>query len=52
MVIKLSDFLRYSLSHDKNEQASLKEEFANLVRYLDIEKVRFGKRLEIHFKSS
>jgi len=46
MVIKLSDFLRYSLSHDKNEQASLKEEFANLVRYLDIEKVRFGKRLK------
>lgn len=45
MVIKLSDFLRYSLSHDKNEQTSLKEEFENLLRYLDIEKVRFGKRL-------
>lgn len=46
MVIKLSDFLRYSLSHDRNEQASLKEEFENLIRYLDIEKVRFGKRLK------
>lgn len=45
MVIKLSDFLRYSLSHDKNEQTSLKEEFDNLLRYLEIEKVRFGKRL-------
>jgi sensor histidine kinase YesM len=45
MVIKLSDFLRYSLSHDKNEKASLKEEFDNLQRYLDIEKVRFGARL-------
>lgn len=45
MVIKLSDFLRYSLSHDKNEKASLKEEFDNLSRYLDIEKVRFGARL-------
>lgn len=45
MVIKLSDFLRYSLSHDKNEKASLKEEFENLKRYLDIEKVRFGARL-------
>lgn len=45
MVIKLSDFLRYSLSHDKNEKASLQEEFENLKRYLDIEKVRFGKRL-------
>lgn len=45
MVIKLSDFLRYSLNHDKNEKASLLEEFENLKRYLDIEKVRFGKRL-------
>ena len=46
MVIRLSDFLRYSLSHDKNEKASLRQEFENLERYLDIEKVRFGKRLK------
>lgn len=45
MVIKLSDFLRYSLSHDKNEKTSLEAEIDNLNRYLDIEKVRFGKRL-------
>jgi len=45
MVIKLSDFLRYSLSHDKNEKTSLEKEFENLKRYLEIEKVRFGKRL-------
>jgi len=45
MVIKLSDFLRYSLSHDKNEKTTLKQEFENLSRYLDIEKVRFGARL-------
>lgn len=45
MVIKLSDFLRYTLSHDKEEKASLKEEFGNLNRYLDIEKIRFGHRL-------
>ncbi len=45
MVIKLSDFLRYSLSHDKNEKTSLQDEISNLKRYLDIEKVRFGKRL-------
>lgn len=45
MVIKLSDFLRYSLSHDKNEITSLEDEINNLNRYLDIEKVRFGKRL-------
>lgn len=45
MVIQLSDFLRYSLSHDKNEKASLDQEFSNLERYLAIEKIRFGKRL-------
>ena len=45
MVIQLSDFLRYSLSHDKNEKTSLKQEFSNMERYLAIEKIRFGKRL-------
>ncbi len=45
MVIKLSDFLRYTLSHDKEEKTSLEEEFNNLHRYLDIEKIRFGHRL-------
>lgn len=45
MVIQLSDFLRYTLSHDKNEKATLEQEFNNLERYLAIEKIRFGKRL-------
>lgn len=45
MVIKLSDFLRYSLSHDKNEKTSLRNEMENIQRYLDIEKTRFGNRL-------
>ncbi len=48
MVIKLSDFLRYTLSHDKDEMTSLKEEFGNLNRYVDIEKIRFGSRLNFH----
>ncbi|MDN5349777.1 MAG: two-component system, LytTR family, sensor kinase [Bacteroidales bacterium] len=46
MVIKLSDFLRYALSHDRNETTSLKKELENIERYLDIEKVRFGHRLK------
>ena len=50
MVIKLSDFLRYTLSHDKDEKASLREEFNNLQRYLDIEKIRFGHRLNFSTK--
>lgn len=50
MVIKLSDFLRYSLSHDKEEKTILKQEFENIQRYLDIEKVRFGHRLNFVWK--
>jgi len=46
MVIKLSDFLRYSLSHDRNETTTLRRELENSERYLDIEKTRFGKRLK------
>ena len=50
MVIKLSDFLRYSLSHDKDEKTSLRQEFENIKRYLDIEKIRFGHRLNFSWK--
>lgn len=46
MVIKLSDFLRYSLSHDRKETTTLRRELENTERYLEIEKVRFGHRLK------
>jgi two-component system LytT family sensor kinase len=45
MVIKLSDFMRYSLSKKFEQAIPLKKELENLRLYLDIEKVRFGKRL-------
>jgi two-component system, LytTR family, sensor kinase len=47
MIIKLSEFLRYSLSRTDRHLTSLEKEISNVNRYLDIEKVRFGKRLEI-----
>ncbi len=47
MIIKLSEFLRYSLSQKKNHITTLEEEINNLSRYLDIEKVRFGEKLKI-----
>ncbi len=50
MVIKLSDFLRYSLSHSKEQLTSLEDELTNISRYLDIEKIRFGKRLRVDNK--
>lgn len=47
MIIKLSEFLRYSLSKDDKQLTTLGQEINNVNRYLDIEKIRFGKRLNI-----
>jgi LytS/YehU family sensor histidine kinase len=47
MIIKLSDFLRYSISQKDEQMTSLKDEMENINRYLDIEKVRFGERLKV-----
>jgi sensor histidine kinase YesM len=46
MVIKLSDFMRYALSKKDDQPVSLRSELENIRLYLDIEKVRFGDRLE------
>lgn len=46
MVIKLSGFLRYSIGKDSKEMNPLGEELEHARLYLDIEKVRFGEKLE------
>jgi two-component system, LytTR family, sensor kinase len=45
MVIKLSEFLRYSISFNERTMVPLDREFQNIERYLEIEKVRFGPRI-------
>lgn len=45
MIQQLSDFLRGTLKKDDQQLIPLKDEFAHLRLYLDIEKVRFGHRL-------
>jgi two-component system, LytTR family, sensor kinase len=50
MLIKLSDFLRYSVSTSTTGFTSLEKEMTNIQRYLEIEKVRFGNKLEFGFK--
>jgi sensor histidine kinase YesM len=45
MVINLSDLMRYSLKHDQEEEVSFEEELKNNKLYLNIEKVRFGSKL-------
>lgn len=46
MVQQLADFLRGTLKNEEELQVTLEEEFRLLQLYLDIEKVRFGHRLE------
>jgi sensor histidine kinase YesM len=49
MIIRLSDFLRYSLKHRENEYVPLKEELVRMKDYLAIEKIRFGDKLIYEF---
>ncbi len=46
-VTRLSDFLRYSLDNDPMKRVTLRQELEALDLYLQIEKVRFGERLEV-----
>jgi LytS/YehU family sensor histidine kinase len=45
MVIKLSEFMRYSLNFPDTMMSTLEKELHHVELYLDIEKVRFGNRL-------
>lgn len=47
MVTRLSDFLRLTLDSAGVQEVTLKREMEFLDKYLDIEQVRFGDRLEI-----
>ena len=50
MVLQLSDFLRGTLKKEEHQWTTLKEELHYLQLYLDIEKVRFGHRLNTAFQ--
>jgi two-component system LytT family sensor kinase len=52
MIQQLSDFLRGTLRKDDQQMVSLKEELQHLQLYLEIEKVRFGHRMNTVLKSS
>jgi two-component system sensor histidine kinase AlgZ len=51
MCIKLSDFLRNTLSLGEKRSISLGDELALAQAYLAVEKVRFGSRLRIELKT-
>jgi LytS/YehU family sensor histidine kinase len=47
VVSRLADFLRYTLDQDPMKTVTLTQEVAALNLYLDIEKMRFGSRLQV-----
>jgi sensor histidine kinase YesM len=49
MTVHLSEFLRHSLDNNPDTKVTLKEEIAALNLYLEIEKTRFGERLNIEY---
>lgn len=46
MLVKLSDYIRYSLRKEENQYTTLSEELDNLHSYLDIEKIRFEDKIQ------
>jgi two-component system LytT family sensor kinase len=51
MIQQLSDFLRGTIKKEEQQFVPLEEELQHLQLYLDIEKVRFGHRLETSIES-
>ncbi len=47
MIIKLGEYLRYSLAHDETNLTTFSTEYDNAMTYLEIEKIRFGDKLTI-----
>ena len=52
MTVQLSKFLRYSLDNDPDTKIALEFEIKALELYLEIEKTRFGERLQLDFQVS
>lgn len=50
MIIKLSDFLRYVVSKNENNLIPFEQELENSKRYLEIEQIRFGAKLQFNFE--
>lgn len=50
MIQQLSDFLRGTLKKDEQRTVPVEEELEHLSLYLDIEKVRFGHRLNVEIE--
>lgn len=47
-IIKLSELLRFTLNYEKAPLIALNEEINEVVKYLELEQIRFGRRLDVH----
>ena len=52
MITRLSELLRYSLKQSPETMVMLSDEISNCKKYLEIEKVRFGERLNYSINSN
>jgi len=50
MIVALSEYLRYSISGTHGSFATLGTELENVRRYVEIEKIRFGDKLDLQFE--
>jgi signal transduction histidine kinase len=50
MLVRLSELLRHALEATDIQEVTLREELNFLSRYLDIERTRFGERLDVQMK--
>lgn len=46
-IIKLSELLRFTLNYEKTPLINLSDEIDEVVKYLELEKIRFGDRLDV-----
>ncbi len=51
-IVKLSELLQFSLSYERIPLITIKEEIYKVEKYLELEKIRFGSRLNYHFEVS
>jgi len=48
-IIRLSELLRYTLNYQEQQLVTIEDELAEVKKYLELEKMRYGKRFEIEY---
>ena len=51
LILKLSDLMRYSIYDGQHEQVMIKEEIAYIKQYIDLHRMRYHKKIDVHFNT-